>query len=242
MTNITVVAPQAVELGKTPCESRMAFRIRLDFSTGLEQDINFAVFYNQGTIQSIQSLYVNNNGGSAALNFTMGGTGQVITVPPGAQAYIPVLDANPPTLQVTCTNGAQVAFLQALNFFVPPFMWGQSVSTDIPALDAIIIGGRMNVRIAPQGLASDTDRSGTIAAGGTGQVLMNANASRLQWNLENPVAATETLFFSKISIAGPWYSLNPGGFASDSGSSVYQGIIWVMGATTAHAFTADEGQ
>lgn len=234
--------PTTVELGKEPCEGRSSFRFKLDFSVGLVQQIDLTQFIQQGTIKSVQSIYVNNKSGANDLIFDFSGTQQSITVQAGRQAYISVLQPNAPVFTISCTNSAQIAFIQVLNFFMPTYMWGGTYTVDIPAIDVIIVNGRLNVRTTPQALVADTDRSGTITAGGTGQLLMATNASRLQWNLENPTAATEILQFSKISIAGPWYSLNAGGFASDGGSTIYTGSIWVLAATTGHAFTADEGQ
>lgn len=236
-----VNAPFKVQLGGEACEGRSDFRIKLDFSLGLSQYIDFATWINQATIKSVQGLYVDNSGGANSVNFTMSGTGQVMTVPAGAQAYLPVLASNPPNITVDCANNTQITFLQVLNFFVPPYIWGGTVAIDIPAIDAIISGGRMNVRTTPQGLTALTDRSGTITVGGTGQSLMAANPARTQWTLANPSTATEILQFSKISVAGPWYDLLAGASVQESGDTIYQGQIWVKGATAAHAFTADEG-
>lgn len=242
MTQVQVNAPVIVSLGEVPCEGRKDFPFKLDFSTGLSQDIDFTQFYTQGTIKSIQGIFVNNRGNVAEILIEMSGTKQVIAIAPGAQAYLPVLAKDPPFINVSCTNGASVCFLHVLNFFVPPFMWNQTFTVAIASLDAIIVNGRLNVRTTPAAFAQETNRSGTIAVGGTGQVLMATNLSRLQWNLQNPVTATETLQFSKFTIAGPWYDLAPGAFASDSGSTIYPGTIWVLAATTGHSFTSDEGQ
>lgn len=239
--NLAVPVPIPVELGAMPCEKRSAFRFKLDFSLGLSQFIDLATFYNQATIKSIQSMYVNNRGNTSPVSFTMNGTNQVLTVPANAQAYLPVLDQNPPTIQIDCTNATGICFVQLLNFFTPPFMWGQDFTVTIAALSAIIVNSRLNVRTAPQVLSSDTDRSGTITVGGTGQVLMAANASRAQWTLQNPSTATEILQFSKVGLTGPWYDLIPGATASENGITIYQGSMWIIAATTAHAFTADEG-
>lgn len=233
--------PKASFMGAEACEGRKAFRFLLDFSLGLQYLIDFATWINQKTIESVQGLYVDNSAGTASVQFTFSGTNQIIIVPAGAQAYLPVIVANPPSIIIDCANAAQTTKLYVLNFFVPPYIWGGSQAITIASLDAIISGGRLNARIAPAGLTSLTNRSGTITAGGTGQSLMAANAARAQWNLQNPSTATEVLQFSKIGITGPWYDLVPGQGAGEDGSTVYQGQIWVLGATTAHAFTADEG-
>lgn len=241
MTTVPVGAPQSVDLGNRPCENRVAFRHQIVFAAGLSQDIDYAIMHNQNWAKSIQSLYVNNKGNTAEVILQFNGTKQSITIPANAQAYLPILDANTPTITVSCTNAAATVYIQALNFFVPPFMWNQSQTITITSLDAIIVNARLNVRTTPQALVADTNRSGTIAAGGTGQILMAANAARAQWSLQNPSTATEILQFSKSSIAGPWYDLVAGGQAADDGSTVYAGTIWVIAATTGHAFTSDEG-
>lgn len=234
-------APLPVPVGGEACEGRKAFRFRLDFSLGLQYSIDLTQWIQQGTVKSVQSMYVDNSGGANALTFAFGGTLQQIIVPAGAQAYLPVLEVNPPVFTVSCTNALQVSNIQILNFFVPPFMWGQVQALTVASIDAIISAGRMNVRSTPQGLTADTDKSGSITAGGAGQILMAANAARTQWTLQNPSTATEILQYSKISIAGPWYDLIAAQGAGEDGSSIYQGTIWVIGATTGHAFTADEG-
>lgn len=241
ITAPTIGAPSAVELGKEACEGRKDFRIILDFSVGTTQLIDLTTFLNQGTVLSVQSMYVNVQAGTAPLKFTFNGTNQVIDVPAGAQAYLPVLVTNPPSFTVSCTNAAQISYIQLLNFFVPPFMWGQAVSTDIPAIDAIIANGRMNVRTAPAILTAETNRSGTIAVTNTGQVVMATNNSRVQWDLQNPSTATEILQFSKFSIGGPWYDLMPGQTVSEDGNVVFPGTLWVRAVTVGHAFTSSEG-
>lgn len=233
--------PNTVPLGGEACEGRSAFSFVLDFSQGTTIDVDLTQWIQQAKIKSVQSLYVDNLAGTSPLVFVFGGTNQSITVAAGQQGYLPVLEANPPQFTITCANAAQISNLQVLNFFVPPYLWGGSVSVTIASLDAIISNGRMNVRSTPQGLTALTDHSGTIAAGGTGQSLMVANAARTQWNLQNPSTATEVLQFSKIGATGPWYDLLPGAGAGEDGSTIYQGQIWVKAATTAHAFTADEG-
>lgn len=237
----TVNSPQGLELGKEPCKGRVAFKITLDFSQGLTQTVDFAQYYQQGTIKSIQTIYCDNSGGADPITFQFSQTQQQIIIPGTAEQYFNVLQPNSPVFTVSCTNAARVVVIHVLNFFVPPAIWGQTFTVDIPAIDAIIVNGRLNVRSTPAPLTADTDRSGTITAGGTGQVLMAANSARLQWSLQNPSTATELLQFSKNSIAGPWYDLVAGAFAGNNGATIYTGTIWVIAATTAHRFTADEG-
>lgn len=241
MSIATQNPPQGLMLGMEACEGRVAFRYKLDFSLGATIVVDLSQFFNQGTIKSIQSIYANNKGNANELVFDFSQTQQSITIPPAAQAYLPILQPNSPQFTVTCTNGASVAYLQVMNFFLPPAMWNQVFSTSDPIVDAIIISGRMNVRTTPQAVI-DNNASGTITAGGTGQLLMAANVARLQWSLQNPSTATEILQFSKTAIGGPWYDLLPGQFAGEDGSTIFVGALYVLAATTGHAFTSDWGQ
>lgn len=230
-----------VPLAMAACEGRKAFRIRLDFSTGLTQELDFAILESQGFLKSVQTVYVDNRGNAEDIEFVMGATNQSWTALEQSQGYYNVLQGLPSRFTVSCASASVIVDIWVLNFFVPPMVWGQELDVTIPSIDAIIINGRLNVRTQPAQLSAWTNRSSTITAGGTGQILMNTNAARLQWDLQNPSTATEILQFSKVSITGPWYDLMASEMANEDGSTVYGGTIWVKAATTAHAFTAGEG-
>lgn len=231
--------PKAVFMGAEACEGRKAFRFLLDFSLGLQYLIDFATWINQKTIDSVQGLYVDNSLGTAAVKFTFSGTNQIITVPAGSQAYLPVIVANPPSVVIDCTNAAQQTNLYVLNFFVPPYIWGGTQAIDIPALDAIIVSGRLNVRSDPDTVTM-TDKSGTIAVGGTAQTAIAANAARKRFTLANPSTASEVLQF-RFGNTGGFIDLTPGMIWDESGSTVSTALIQVVAATAAHAYTAYEG-
>jgi hypothetical protein len=90
-----------------------------------------------------------------------------------------------------------------------------------------------------------TDRSGTVATGGTSQALAASNASRKYLFIENPPSATENLFINftsnaSTSAAGS-LSLTPGGVFIMESEFVSTEAVTVTAATTSHAYIAKEG-
>jgi hypothetical protein len=89
-----------------------------------------------------------------------------------------------------------------------------------------------------------TDRSGTITTGGAAQQLAAANSNRNYFLIQNPSAATESLWFrfgTGAVVGEPSIELTPGnGFVMD-GNYVETELISVIAATTGHTFTAKEG-
>lgn len=88
-----------------------------------------------------------------------------------------------------------------------------------------------------------TSRSGTVTTGGTSQQIMAVNANRKSIIIENPIAATETLFFNFTSAASTTtdsIGLAPGGIYSPT-NFISTEAINVTATTTGHAFVAKEG-
>ncbi len=240
--------PRPLALGDKACEGRKAITVDIDFALGASFSLDLSAAVEQAKwINSVQTLYIDNYGRTVPQIITTGSVGQRIIVPAGAQAYISLLQPNPPVVNISYA-GSDIIRVQVLNFYLPTYVWNDKgalspsgyIYVSDPILDATVVNNRVQVTENP-GAATIADKSGTITTGGTGQVLMAANSSRLQWIVENPSNATEILQISRVSITGPWYDLTPGGSASENGSTTSKGIIWVKGATTGHAFTADEG-
>lgn len=93
-----------------------------------------------------------------------------------------------------------------------------------------------------EGNITKTDRSGTIATGGTAQQLMASNANRRGWQLQNN--STGVLWFNEIggtAVANqPSFSLYPGELYESPTGSASPAAISILGATTGQAFTARE--
>lgn len=238
--------PNNVNTGNAACEGRKSITTIIDFSIAPNFTLDLTQIQQmQVWIKSVQCLYIDNSANSDPVTIIMGVTNQKIIFPPMSQGYIPILQPNPPVLQFSCPNPVPVT-IQVLNFFLPPYIWGPNgtvisgtVIVSDPILDSTVVASRVNTRELP-GNVILTDRSGTITAGGVGQILMAANATRLRWKLANPTTAAEILQYSYHSIAGPWYDL-AAGQAIDETECVSPQELFVIAATTAHAFTADEG-
>lgn len=88
-----------------------------------------------------------------------------------------------------------------------------------------------------------TNKSGTIASGGTAQTAIAANASRQGWCIQN-LDATEVMYVRSGAAAttGTGTKLGPGAQACNAPGLIDQGNISVIAATTAHAFSGFELQ
>jgi hypothetical protein len=89
-----------------------------------------------------------------------------------------------------------------------------------------------------------TNRSGTVATGGTSQTLAASNASRKRLIIQNPCSATESLFINFTTAAstsaGNSLELVPCGSYDTAGAPPTTEQVNVTAATTSHAFVAKE--
>lgn len=226
--------------------------ILIDFSLGNTFTADLSIVQSQGFIDSIQTIYADNSGQSTPLIFTMGIgiVNQVVTIPPGAQGYVPVLQPNPPKIQIFSASAARIT-VQLMNFFVPPAVWGTSGTqfnfdgsgnlkvTDV-ALDSTVSNNRVSVT-TQAGQTTMADHSGTITVGGTPQQILAANPSRKRFTLTNPAAQTEVLQFAFGAGGNGKIDINPGLTWDENDSTISAQAIFAVAATTAHPFTCYEG-
>ncbi|AJG19088.1 hypothetical protein [Cupriavidus basilensis] len=87
-----------------------------------------------------------------------------------------------------------------------------------------------------------TDRSGSIAAGGTAQVLMAANANRRAWWIQNN--SSGDLWLNEIGgtavLSQPSIQIQAGALYETPASYCSPSAISIIGATTGQTFTARE--
>lgn len=119
-------------------------------------------------------------------------------------------------------------------------------------LPAALVSGRLDVNIGSGSVTAVpgaigltyVDRSGSIAAAPTAQVLMAANSTRKTLLIQNPTTATETLwirFTGTAAIDGNTsWPLEPGDTWFESGSGVSTQAVSVCAATTGHVWRAME--
>lgn len=89
-----------------------------------------------------------------------------------------------------------------------------------------------------------TNRSVTVAAGGTREQAAPSNTARRFLYLENPITETERAWFSLVGNANagsPSLSLEPGQSITYDGTFIPTGAVDVLAATTGHKITVWEG-
>lgn len=238
----TSLFPTPVSTGLENCK-RHSITVNIDFSIGLTYSLDLTAIQDQlAWIKSVQTLFIDNSANSNAITIRMSGTLQRVVIPGYAQAYIPVLQINPPVLTFTSASPVQVA-VQILDFFLPPCVWSASgalsgtIAVADAILDATVVGGKVQVSQVPLTIQGLTDASGTIAVGGTVQALVPASASRQRWTLANPSTATEILQFGYGAPPTHFIDLAPGATWDESGSSIVGDAVQIKAATAAHAFT-----
>jgi hypothetical protein len=117
------MAPQNVLTAftmKIPKEGPRYVPLAFDFTQFVTYGVDIMLLKQNGHISSIQGLYIDNSTNTAAVSISTG-QGQTITVPPGYQAYLPIVLNDNPKFTVTST-GTECEML-ALNWPVFPQVW-----------------------------------------------------------------------------------------------------------------------
>lgn len=78
----------------------------------------------QGVIDMVQGIFVDNSQNVNAVTFSFDGSSQNITIPAQSQAYMPVLAQNPVKIRITSTAAAsQKTDFIVMNFRPHPYIW-----------------------------------------------------------------------------------------------------------------------
>lgn len=228
--------------GSTPCEGTKAYPFNLDFTANSAYLVDLTQQYQQKQFTTLQTVWIDNKDNDNDLEIICGTTSQRIIAPGGTQGFYAMLQPSPPKFTVQ-TSGSLIVNIALLNFYIPPVVWtdiplsaGGLPQVDVPALDAVISGGKVQVASNPYTVTGMVDASGVIAAGGVWQAVFAVNAVRKRFILSNPDTATETLYF-RINGGGA-IPMFPGGGWDESGSSIDGDLIELMAVTIGHAFTA----
>lgn len=243
------IRPLRVYTAAVPKEGPLVVPYSLDFTVAASGVIDLSQLFNAQAISIIQAIYADNSANSQSMSITVPDTQQVLTWPPYSQGYLPVLQTTNFKFSYA-SNGNAVVKIELMNFNVAPMVWSTSGTPPLTAggamlvsdttLDGAIVGGKVQTQIA--GNLGYTNRSNTITAGGTAQTLMNANAARIAWQLQN--ISTADLWYSHTGAAAVGgsgsYKLVAGGYYESAPGLAPNGAISIIGATTGQAFTASE--
>lgn len=130
---------------KFPCEGPRVVRIDCDFSTASTINVDLKILTQQGKINDIQSLFIDNSDNSAPLIILVSIQNQRIIIPAYSQAYITIL-SNTPQFSVSTTS-AFIVPIFAQNFPVTNIIWNASAAgnpssvnvSNFPVTQAVII-------------------------------------------------------------------------------------------------------
>jgi hypothetical protein len=229
-----------------------------DFSaTGIPSTgyaIDTTTFANKLQMKTVQTIFLDNsqnNGYAEVFNPLFN---QSFALPPGWQGYFPILAPliSGSKFQVTSTGNEQVNVI-FLNSLMPLASWAATVTPPAAGnpqsvadaiLDATVQNNRQNVT-SIDAQATGVDFSGTIAVGGTAQLVLAANANRRGFFIQNtdPNDA-EGLWFGFTAGITPGsagaYGMAQAANINYPGGS-FQGIvsnnIYLVAATTGHKFS-----
>jgi len=116
--------PQPVYNGNVPCNGAYDLAIPLDFGAATTYEIDVTTLQQQGFIEGIQTVYVDNSLNGSPLIITCSVTSQKIQVPSLAQGFFPLLQPTPAKITVNTAGGAPAnQIIHILNFYLPPAVW-----------------------------------------------------------------------------------------------------------------------
>src|SRR5215471_3063142 len=86
------------------CKAPKSLNIPLDFTTASQFTFDTKPVIDAGGIDSVLGLYIDNRANSARIDILCSGTLQTISVPAGAQMYMPLLTIDKPQFTFTTTG------------------------------------------------------------------------------------------------------------------------------------------
>jgi hypothetical protein len=209
--------------------------IHLDFAAlGTSIHIDLVQEEQNGAIDFVQSVWIDNASNLSSLTLTFQGTGQRIVVPAQSQNLYPVIASSPCVFTATTAGGVAVDII-CINVPMPLAAWGPfTVNAN---LDVV------------RGTFASADSF--IAVGGTSQIALPINAARKRFEIFNPssaagqnIGAAETLFVNYTNAAGvndgTSFELFPGASFDTGYGPVTTQAITVNAATTNHRFACKE--
>jgi hypothetical protein len=181
-------------------------------TTNFSYFVDLTQLVNQAIIDFVQTIWVDNSQNDDAVTIESMATGQSQTVPPNAQAYLPIFaSSTQPQFTVTSSGAANVEIIFA-NFGLPAVAYGVNsilggafkfnssgcLETSDVVLDGIVTNGGLNINTS----YSETDISFTTT--GASQVISAANAARQYFFVQCPASLTTGLWINKAGgTAGP---------------------------------------
>lgn len=153
-----------------PDEGPIAVPLVLDFTVADSYTVNLQQFMATAKMSMVQAVFLDNRQGTTALSISSKETGQVLEIPAGAQAYLPILASNPATLVIAYAGADITLTVFLLNFPVAAEVWGVTAG-----------GGSMVTIVAGTGILVDnTDPTHPVVSIDQNASLTWANAQVFQ--------------------------------------------------------------
>lgn len=111
--------------GLGPEKGPVIMPIPLDFSAQNPFLVDLEREVSADRIEWVQTIFIDNSANTTAVTITWAISGQIIVIPPGSQAYLPVLVPNTPRFSIS-TTGTPTVYLHAINVPMPAIIWNTS--------------------------------------------------------------------------------------------------------------------
>ncbi len=197
-----------VNNAQLPKEGPKTIPVLVDLRTATSVLVDLTQQQMTAKISYIQTVFVDNSLNTASVSITADTTGQILRVPAGTQAYLPILAPIPPRFTIA-TAGAVIVPIQFLNIPMPfgaigagtggtiyPFLFNGAGALQVAdaLLDALIANGALSIN---QGLMRTSPltrlRINVASAGSTALVAAVAGQTTRVHRLTLSVAAANVV-------------------------------------------------
>lgn len=200
----------------------------LDFTALSEIDVDLSQLVDNGTIDFISGVYVNNEFNSIRLYIQVYGSNQHITIPPYSQAYLPLLCPNAPKFRVY-SDSVPGLIIETMFHNIPllPIVYQTTPNSEVfVANPTWLTDAELRATPVPITRTAPTITDRSIASlTGASQTLVTAGQASNYLIIQNPVGNAAI----KINLAG--------GNAALSGMSILGGGSYELQNGCANAVT-----
>lgn len=171
-----------------PKKAPTAVPVLLDFSTDLTNELDLTFVIEQGWVDFISGVFINNTSNEILTIQVQGGTNQTVPFPANTAGYVPLLFSNPPKVNITSPSVIS-GTIQALFYNVPmlPYLYPNNTpagnTVDIVAIGGLPVTGP-NLPVEFTGITF-TDES--LALTGGNDTAVAANGASRYLAVQNPL-------------------------------------------------------
>jgi len=158
----------------------------LDFSATTIVDLDFTESINNGWIDWLSGVYIDNSGHANVLTIECNGTNQIVKFPANSSGYIPLLITNPAKLRITSAGTGSVIKAHFYNIPMLPYIIPDAFPTGgndfnlneiggVPLTSEVLKVESDGATIADYSLTLDATNQTAIAAGEANKYLLIQN-------------------------------------------------------------------